>query len=69
LTLEIQTTIKRESIWMDHKNPVSDTGDGVLYLDIMKKHAICFDYRFGKVHEGSISIKFYDDLLDITTLT
>jgi len=31
---------------MNHKNPVSGTGDGVLYLDIMKKHANCFDCRF-----------------------
>jgi hypothetical protein len=30
LTLEIQPLIKRESIWMDHKNPVSGSGDGVL---------------------------------------
>jgi hypothetical protein len=33
---------------MNHKNPVSGTGDGVLHLDIMKKHEICFDCRFGK---------------------
>jgi hypothetical protein len=31
---------------MDHKNPVSGSGGGVLYLDILKKHAICLDYRF-----------------------
>jgi hypothetical protein len=24
--------IKRESIWMDHKNPVSGSGDGVLFF-------------------------------------
>jgi hypothetical protein len=39
LTLEIQPLIKRERICMNHKNPVSGTGDGVSYLDIMKKHA------------------------------
>ena len=33
---------------MNHKNPVSGTGDGVSYLDIMKKHANCPDCRFGK---------------------
>ena len=33
---------------MNHKNPVSDFGDGVLYLDIMKKYANCPDCRFGK---------------------
>ena len=31
---------------MNHKNPVSGTGDGVLYLDIMKKYANCPDCRF-----------------------
>jgi hypothetical protein len=43
---------------MDHKNPVSDTGDGVLYLDIMKKHAICFDYRFWQVIVRRETVKF-----------
>jgi len=33
LTLEIQPLIKRgESIWMDHKNPVSGIGDGIFVL-------------------------------------
>jgi hypothetical protein len=40
LTLEIQPLIKRESIWMDHKNPVSGSGDGVLLLDIQMKHVL-----------------------------
>ena len=31
---------------MNHKNPVSGTGDGVSYLDIIKKHANCTDGCF-----------------------
>ena len=40
---------------MDHKNPVSDIGDGVLYLDIMKKHANCPDCRFWQVSTTPVS--------------
>jgi hypothetical protein len=31
---------------MDHKNPVSGSGDGVLYLDIMKKPAKCTGCKY-----------------------
>ena len=34
---------------MNHKNPVSGTGDGVPNLDIMKKYANCPDCRFWQV--------------------
>jgi hypothetical protein len=30
---------------MDHKNPVSGSGDGVFLLDILMKPAIYLDYR------------------------
>ena len=43
---------------MDHKNPVSDIGDGVLYLDIMKKHANCPGCRFWQEIYCGESVKF-----------
>ena len=61
---------------MDHKNPVSGTGDGVFILDIPKKHAIFFDCRFWQVRSGSklhgrltpSPASFHAPILQITTL-
>ena len=38
---------------MDHKNPVSGTGDGVLYFDILMKPAKCTGCKNCKLHEIS----------------
>jgi hypothetical protein len=36
---------------MDHKNPVSGIGDGVFFLDIQVKHAVCAGCSYGKKFE------------------
>ena len=45
---------------MDHKNLVSGTGDGVLLLDILMKHAKCTGCRFSKKSGISIFSRFKD---------
>jgi hypothetical protein len=41
----VQPLMKRESVWMDHKNPVSGSGDGVFISDsdIQMKPTKCSD--------------------------
>jgi hypothetical protein len=39
---------------MDHKNPVSGSGDGVLYLDIMKKPAKCTGCKYWQEYQKNV---------------
>jgi hypothetical protein len=49
LTLEIQPTIKRERIWMDHKALFPILEMGFCILDILMKSVICIGCRFWQV--------------------
>jgi len=64
----VQPLTKRESVWLDNKIPVSDTGDRVFFLDILLKPAICAGCRFWQEICTRNAAKFGADLEHIITL-